>query len=58
MVHKFFDNKKGSRTNINDVLAQQLEDTVIKRFKRKNVYSRFKDNIWAAYLGAIASLFF
>ena len=31
-------------------LAEELHKLVVKRFKRKKVYARFKDNIWAADL--------
>ena len=31
-------------------LAEELHKLVVKKFKRKKVYARFKDNIWAADL--------
>ena len=31
-------------------LAEELPKTVIKKFKKKTVYSRFKDNIWGSDL--------
>ena len=58
MVFRFFDKKIGSGTNANvkDVLAQELHKPVIKKFKRRNVYARFNDNIWAADLAEVRSL--
>ena len=34
--------------DVNEVLAQELHKPVIKKFKRREVYARFQDNIWAA----------
>ena len=55
MVYKFFDkNSKVSRVNNgikqNDQLAKELHKPIIKKFKRRKVYSLFKDNIWGADL--------
>ena len=53
MVYIFFDKKTGSgaRSNLNEVQAPDLLKPVIKKFKRRKVYLRFKDNnIWAAEL--------
>ena len=58
MVYKFSNIKIGSRVrvtnkigvNVNEVLAQELRNLVIKKFKRKKVCVKFKDNIWAADL--------
>ena len=36
--------------NVNEVLAQELHKPVIKKVKRRKVYSMFKDNIGAADL--------
>ena len=45
MVYKFFNERsKGSRIN-NKQLAEELDEPIIKNFKRRKVYSRFKDNI-------------
>ena len=38
------------------MLAQELRKPVIIIFKRRKVYSRFKDNIWAADLAEMGSL--
>ena len=48
MVCKFFDKKTGSGTSVNEQLAEEFHKTVIKKFKRRKVYARFKDNIWTA----------
>ena len=55
LVYKFFDKKlKGSGANIplefNEQLAEELHKTIIKKFKKRTVYSGFKDNIWRADL--------
>ena len=59
MVCKFFDkNSKGSgakRVNTkhipqNQQLAQELHKLIIRKSKKRKVYSAFKDNIWAADL--------
>ena len=45
MIYKFFDKKTGSGMNINEQLGEELHKPVIKEFKKRNVYARFKDNI-------------
>ena len=46
MVYNVFDKKtKGYRLN-NEILAEELHKPIIKNFKRRKVYSSFKDNIW------------
>ena len=43
MVYKFFNERtKGSGIK----LAEELHKPIIKNFKRRKVYSSFKDNIW------------
>ena len=56
MVYKFFDKKTGSGVSVNEQLAEELYKPVIKKFKRRKVYARFKDNIWAADLAEMGSL--
>ena len=56
MVYKFFDKKTRSGVNINEQRAEELHKPVTKSFKRKKVYARFKDNIWAADLADTESL--
>ena len=45
--HKFFDEKTGSRaeSSVNEVLTQELDKPMNKKFKTKNLNERFKDNI-------------
>ena len=55
MVYKFFDKKsKGSGVNIplefNEQLAEELHKPIIRKFKKRTVYSGSKDNIWGADL--------
>ena len=55
MIYKFFDKKwKGSGVNIpselNKQLAKELHKPIIRKFKKRKVYSGFKDNIWGADL--------
>ena len=46
MVHTFFNERtKGSGIN-NEQLAEELHKPIIKNFKKRKVYSSFKDNIW------------
>ena len=64
MVYKVFDKKVGSGAiatnkagmNANEVLAQEFHKSVIKKFKRGQVYSRFKDDLWSAELAEMGSL--
>ena len=56
MVYKVFDKKIGSEESVKVQLAEDIHKPVIKNFKRRKVYARFKDNIWAADLGKIGSL--
>ena len=54
MVHKFFDKKTaGSGVKSmpqNEELAEKLHKPIIKKFKKRKMYSSFKDNIWGADL--------
>ena len=57
MVYKFFNERtKGSGINnkgnllANSQLAEELHKPIIKIFKRRKVYSSFKDNIWGVDL--------
>ena len=60
LVYKFFDKKSsrsGNTTNeFNYQLANELHKPVIKRFKKRKVYSSFKDNIWGVDLADMQSL--
>ena len=55
MVHKFFDKKsKVGGVNIswevNGQLARELHKPIIRKFYKRKVYSKFKDNIWGTDL--------
>ena len=66
MVYKFFDkkstgsvivnnnsnnnNNNNNNNKINLQLAEKLHKPIIKTFKKRKVYSGFKDNIWSADL--------
>ena len=56
MDNRFFDKKTRSGVSISEQLAEELHQPVIKKFKRRKVCERFKDNIWAAGLAEIESL--
>ena len=53
MIWKFFNERSkrvlGSGIN-NEKLANELHKPIIKKFKRRKVYSSFKDNIWGVDL--------
>ena len=54
IVHKFFD-KKTAGSGIksmpqNEQLAEELLKPIIKKFKKRKVYSTYKDNIWGVDL--------
>ena len=53
VVFKFFDKKsKGSsiKSMQNQQLADELHKPIIRKFKRRRVYSSFEDNIWSVDL--------
>ena len=64
LCYKFVDQKNGSRgwvtskdgIYLNEQLDKDLHKPVTKKFKRRKVYARFKDNIWAEDLAEIESL--
>ena len=37
-------------------MVQELHKPVIKKFKERKTYAKFKDNIWAADLAEMGSL--
>ena len=41
---------------VNEKLAEELHKPVIKNFKRRKVYTRFKDYNWVADLAEMGSL--
>ena len=59
IVCKIFDKKSswsGAATESNDQLANELHRQIIKKYKRRKVYSSFGDNIWSVYLADMQSL--
>ena len=60
MVYKVFDKKsKGSGIVTNESnyqLANELHKPIIRKFKKRKVYSSFRDNIWGFNLADIQSL--
>ena len=55
MVYKFFDKKsavKGIKSEIkqNEELSEELHKPIIRKFKKRKLYSSFKNNIWGADL--------
>ena len=54
MLYRFFDKKtagSGIKSMTQDQqLAEELPKPIIRKFKKRNVYSSFKDNIWGADL--------
>ena len=49
MVYKFFDEKSsgsGINNESNYQLANELHKPIIKKIKKRNVYSSFIDNVW------------
>ena len=59
MVYKFFDKKssgKGVDTEPNYQLANELHRQIVKIFKRRKVYSSFRDNTWGVDLTDMQSL--
>ena len=52
----FFDKKLGSGIIVNEKVTKEIHTLVIEKLKRRQVYARFKDNIWVADLAEIQSL--
>ena len=51
MVYKFFDKKsKGAGIKENQQLENELHKPIIRKFKKRKVYSSNKDNIWGVDL--------
>ena len=59
MLNKFFDKKSSGSGIINESnyqLANELHKPIIRKFKKRKVYSSFRDNIWGADLADMQSL--
>ena len=59
MIYKFFDKKSsgsGVANEPNYRLADELHKQIIRKFKKRKVYSSFRDNIWDVDLADMQSL--
>ena len=57
MLYKFFDKTStGSGIASFSILADELHKAIIKKFNKRKVYSKFKDNIWGVDLADMQSL--
>ena len=59
MVYKFFDKKSSGSGIVNEPnyqLANELHKPIIRKFKKRNVFSSFRDNIWGVDLADMESL--
>ena len=59
MVYKFFDKKSsgsGITNGSNYQLSNELHKLIIEKFKKRKVYSSFRDNIWGVDLADMQSL--
>ena len=59
MVYKFFDKKSSGSGIINESnyqLANELHKPIIRKFKKRKIYSSFIDNIWGVDLADMLSL--
>ena len=53
----FFVKTTGSAVSVNEKLVEELHKPVIEKFKRRKVYARFKENIWARDLAEMESFY-
>ena len=59
MVYKFFyknTSSSGVKSMSNEQLAKELHKPIIRKFKKRKVYSSFKNNIWSPDLADIKSI--
>ena len=59
MVYRFFDKKSKGSGIVNEPnyqLANELHKPIIRKFKKRKVYSSFRDNIWGVDLADMQSL--
>ena len=56
IIYKIFDKKTVSGMSVNWQLDEELHKPVIKNFKRRKIYAKFKENIWEADLVEMESL--
>ena len=48
--------KKDTAKSSSLILADELHQSVIKKFNKRKVYSKFRDNIWGVDLADMQSL--
>ena len=60
LIDKFFDKKSERSGNVNNKenmqLAEELHKPIIKKSKKRKVFSSFRDNIWGADLAEMQLL--
>ena len=59
MIYKFFDKKSSGSGIVNEPnyqLANELHKPVIQKFKKRKVFSSFRDNIWSVDLADMQRL--
>ena len=59
MVYKLFDKKSsgsGITSEPNYQLADELHKPIIRKLRKRKVYSSFRDNIWGVHLADMQSL--
>ena len=59
MVYKFFDKKSSGSRIVNETnyqIANGLHKPIIRKFKKRKVYSSFRDNIWSVDLADMQSV--
>ena len=60
MVYKFFDKESSSRsgaaTESNYQLVNKMDRQIVRIFKRRKVYSSFRNNIWGVDFANMQSL--
>ena len=59
MVYKIFDHKSSGSGIVNETnyqLVNELHKPIIRKFKKRKVYSSFRDNIWGLDLVDMQSL--
>ena len=59
MIYKFFDKKCSGSGMVNEPnyqLANELLKPIIRKFKKRKVYSSFRDNIWGVDVADIQSM--
>ena len=59
MVYNFLDKKSKGSGIVNEPnyqLANELHKPIIRKFKKRKVYSSFRDNIWGVDLADMQSL--